>query len=193
MDPDRPTTPLPPPASTRLAAVPPARAAAAVVGLGLLASCGLLLLVYAGDGGDGDDSWSAVPVLNATLNAACAVSLVVGYRAIRQGAVAVHRRAMLTGVGFSAAFLISYLTYHALHGDTPFEGPGPIRALYLAVLVSHVLLSVVALPLVLGTLWAALAARFPAHRRIARITLPVWLYVSVTGVVVVILLRTAGS
>lgn len=178
----------------RLADASPARARLAIVVLSVAACAVLLLLVYGIDRPDGDDGgpWSAVPFLNAALNAAAATALVVGWRAIRRGAVAAHRRAMLVAVGFSAAFLVGYLTYHAVHGDTPFGGDGAVRALYLVVLASHVALSIVALPLILTTLWASLSGRFSVHRRIARVTFPIWLYVSVTGVVVVALLKGWG-
>lgn len=180
----------------RLASVRPARATAFIVALSAVACALLLLLVYgpSGSSGDADGAlWDAVPWVNAGLNAAAAVWLLVGYRAVRRGAVDVHRRSMLAALGFSAAFLVSYVTYHAFHGDTPFEGDPVVRAVYLVVLASHVVCSVVALPLVLTTVWAALSGRVPVHRRLARVTFPIWLYVSVTGVLVVAILRLLGA
>lgn len=182
-----------PPVSTRLAAAKPSRVAAVIVVVSLLACAGLLVLVYGLGERDRDrDVWSNLPILNAALNAACAMTLVVGYRAIKGGNIDAHRRAMFVAFGFSVAFLVSYLTHHALHGDTTFEGAAAVKAIYLVILASHVLLSIVALPMILGTLFAALAGSFDSHRRLARLTLPVWLYVSVTGVIVVVLLRALG-
>jgi putative membrane protein len=130
----------------------------------------------------------ALPTVNAALNALAFVLAALGFVAIRRGARERHRRLMLAASATSAVFLASYLTRVALTGTHRFPGGGALRAAYLAVLGSHTLLAAVALPLVLRTLFLALRARFPDHRRIARATLPIWLYVSVTGVVVYILL-----
>lgn len=169
--------------------------AVAVLGVSAVACLGLLALVYAGGGepGTGPDWVADLPLLNAGLNAASALAIVTGFRAVRRGDLAAHRRAMLTAFGLSAVFLVSYVTYHALAGDTPFVGSDAVRAAYLVVLVTHVLSSVVVLPLVLGALACAFTGRFALHRRLARFTVPIWLYVSVTGVVVVVALRTVGS
>lgn len=129
-----------------------------------------------------------LPALNAALNATAAVLLVAGYVAIRRQAVTVHKALMLAAFFVSMAFLTSYLFYHYHHGSTPFKGRGLLRIFYFTILITHVVLAVVNLPLVLVTLSRALRGRFEAHRRIARITLPVWLYVSVTGVVVYLML-----
>jgi len=126
----------------------------------------------------------ALPTVNATLNAASAALVVLGFRAIRRGRRERHRALMLAAVGCSTLFLAGYLTRMALTGTHRFPGEGALKALYLAVLASHTLLAALAAPLVLRTLFLALRGRFPDHRRIARVTLPVWLYVSVTGVVV---------
>lgn len=128
------------------------------------------------------------PTLNATLNAASAVFLLVAYRAIRRLEIERHRRWMLAAAATSAAFLISYLAYHARVGSVRFAGVGPARAVYFAILGSHTLLAIVVLPLVLRTLYLGLKRRDDKHRRIARWTFPVWLYVSVTGVVVYVML-----
>ena len=103
---------------------------------------------------------------------------------IRQRKIAAHRAAMITAFAFSSLFLASYITNHALHGDVRFPGHGTVRTIYLTILLTHVLLSVVALPMILITFYFSLSGRFPQHKRIARITFPIWLYVSVTGVVV---------
>ena len=130
-----------------------------------------------------------LPGANACFNSLSAICLVLGYRQIRRGNRVVHMRFMLSATVFSALFLVSYITYHFFHGDTKFPGQGWIRPVYFFILVSHITLSMVALPLILGTLWYALRTQFRFHRRVARWTLPIWLYVSVTGVVVYFVLR----
>lgn len=130
----------------------------------------------------------ALPTVNATLNAASAALVVLGFRAIRRGDRERHRALMLSAVACSALFLAGYLTRVALTGTHRFPGEGALKIAYLAVLASHTLLAVFAAPLVLRTLFLALKERFPDHRRIARATLPVWLYVSVTGVAVYVML-----
>jgi putative membrane protein len=132
-----------------------------------------------------------LPGLNAVLNAASAFALTCGFVLIRRGRIAQHRAAMLTAFLFSSIFLVSYILNHALHGDTLYPHTNPTRPLYLAILASHVLLSVVALPLVLITFFFSLTGRFRLHRGIARWTFPLWLYVSVTGVVVYLMLHAA--
>ncbi len=127
---------------------------------------------------------SILPSVNASLNAASALLLILGYTLIRQRAITGHTICMLAACGTSTLFLISYLYYHAHHGSTPFEGQGWIRPLYFTILISHTILAVVILPLIFVTLSRAFRSRFDKHRRIARITLPLWLYVSITGVVV---------
>lgn len=129
-----------------------------------------------------------LPAVNATLNAVAATLLVVGYLKIRQGKIETHRRLMLAAFTTSALFLVSYLIYHANAGSRPFPGQGPIRAVYFAILTSHVILAAAILPLALITLTHALRARFERHVPIARWTLPIWLYVSVTGVLVYLML-----
>lgn len=135
-------------------------------------------------------SW--LPALNATLNAVSAVFLVLAYLAIRRRDVVAHSRRILVSLGASTLFLVSYIVYHSVHGDTRFGGEGLVRPLYFFVLISHVGLSAVALPLVFLSLFLSLSGRFPRHKKIARYTLPIWLYVSVTGVLVFTLLRLYG-
>ena len=125
-----------------------------------------------------------LPTLNAVLNATSAVLLVFGWWLIRRGRKEAHRRAMLAAVACSTVFLASYLTYHAQVGSVRFQGQGPIRTVYFAILISHTILAAAVVPLVVMTLVRALQARFDRHRRLARITFPIWCYVSVTGVVV---------
>ena len=135
-------------------------------------------------------AWVAyLPALNALLNATSATFLCLGYAAVRRRDLATHARRMLTALGASALFLVSYIVYHSIHGDTRFVGQGAIRPVYFFILVSHIALSAVALPLVFLSLFLSLSGRFPLHRRLSRYTLPLWLYVSVTGVLVFVMLR----
>jgi uncharacterized membrane protein YozB (DUF420 family) len=133
-------------------------------------------------------SVSDLPELNATLNAIAAVLLVIGNVLVRRGYVQYHRRVMLAAFTTSALFLVSYVIYHANAGSRPFQGQGPIRAVYFTILITHVILAAAIVPLALITLSYGLRARFDSHVRIARWTLPIWLYVSVTGVVVYVML-----
>jgi uncharacterized membrane protein YozB (DUF420 family) len=125
-----------------------------------------------------------LPAINATLNSTCAGLLLAGFWLIRKGDKETHAKVMMTAFGVSVLFLISYLTHHALHGSTRFTGTGWVRPVYFGILISHTVLAVVIVPLVLRTLYLAIRRRYPEHRAIARWTLPLWLYVSVTGVVV---------
>ncbi len=127
---------------------------------------------------------SYLPAVDATLNATCAVLLVCGFFFIRRKNIAAHRACMLAALATSVLFLICYLTYHYFHGVTRFPGHGAVRTFYLTLLGSHTVLAVVIVPLVLTTLYRAWRERFADHRRLARWTLPLWLYVSVTGVAV---------
>jgi uncharacterized membrane protein YozB (DUF420 family) len=133
-------------------------------------------------------SVSDLPALNAVLNSTSAVLLVAGYGLVRSGRRDAHRRAMLGALATSALFLASYLAYHAQVGSVRFTGQGPVRTLYFAILISHTILAAAIVPLVLVTVARAARGRFEAHRRVARYTLPLWLYVSVTGVVVYLML-----
>jgi putative membrane protein len=129
-----------------------------------------------------------LPTLNALLNATSAVLVVLAYRAIRRLEIETHRTLMLSAAVTSGLFLVTYLTYHAQVGSVPFTAQGLPRAIYFTVLISHTILAVFTLPLVLRTLYLGLKRRDDRHRRIARWTLPIWLYVSVTGVVVYVML-----
>jgi uncharacterized membrane protein YozB (DUF420 family) len=122
--------------------------------------------------------------LNATLNATSAVLLTGGWLAIRNGKRQLHKAFMIAAVVVSSAFLVSYLVYHYRVGHVAFQGQGWIRPVYFALLLTHTVLAGVIVPLILMTLFRALQERFDKHRRIARWTLPLWLYVSVTGVIV---------
>lgn len=131
---------------------------------------------------------AALPTVNATLNAIAAVLLICGFVMIKRGRIQTHRRFMLSAFATSALFLVSYVIYHANVGSKPFEGQGTIRVVYFAILISHVVLAAVILPMALITLTHALRERFERHVPIARWTLPIWLYVSVTGVIVYLML-----
>ena len=125
-----------------------------------------------------------LPADNASLNALATVLLATGWVLISQGKVEQHRRCMLAAFVTSALFLTSYLVYHFNVGSIAFTGQGPIRILYFTILISHIILAIAILPMALITLTRALRNQFDAHRRIARWTLPLWLYVSITGVIV---------
>jgi putative membrane protein len=136
-------------------------------------------------------SLSSVPAINATLNAVCFVFLVSGYSFIRRGKVSWHRASMISALVCSLSFLTLYVYFHAHAGIIRFGGQGWIRPVYFTILISHTFLAIVNLPLVLITLSFALRLKFPTHRRWARWTLPIWLYVSVTGVIIYWLLYIA--
>ena len=132
--------------------------------------------------------YSMFPPINATLNGLSATLLVTGRILIARGKIAAHRAVMLTAFGTSSLFLISYLYYHAHVGSVHFRGTGWSRPLYFTILTSHTILAIVIVPMVLITLSRALRERFDRHRAIARWTFPLWLYVSLTGVVVYLML-----
>jgi putative membrane protein len=134
-------------------------------------------------------TWAEVhPAFNASLNAIAAGCLVVGGLAIRRRDIERHRKAMLAAISASALFLVSYLVRVALTGTHRYPGEGWDKTAYLVILTSHTILAIAVLPFVLRTAWLALSSRFPQHRRIARYTWPVWVYVSVTGVLVYLML-----
>lgn len=131
---------------------------------------------------------SALPTLNVLLNSLTVVLLTTGYVFIRRQQINAHRACMLAAFGTSTIFLISYLIYHFNVGSVAFTGHGAVRTVYFAILISHVILAILILPLAIATLTQAFCGRFDRHRRIARWTLPLWLYVSVTGVIVYLML-----
>ncbi len=132
-------------------------------------------------------SISSLPALNATLNATAAMLLIAGFVFIRRRRIHAHRFCMMAAFGVSILFLISYLTYHYNVGDVRFQGTGWIRPAYFTMLISHIALAAAVVPLAIITLRRGLASRFDAHRRIARWTWPIWMYVSVTGVLVYVM------
>jgi uncharacterized membrane protein YozB (DUF420 family) len=129
-----------------------------------------------------------LPALNAALNGTSAIFLTVGYVLIRRRRIVLHKRCMLAALVTSTLFLVSYVIYHANTGSRPFNGTGSVRYLYFSILISHVLLAMTILPLALLTAARGLRAQYQRHVKIARWTLPVWLYVSVTGVVIYLML-----
>ena len=130
----------------------------------------------------------SLPAVNATLNAISGVLLIVAYALIRTRRIEQHRRVMIAAFATSSLFLVCYLVYHAQVGSVPFTRQGFVRPLYFTILVTHVTLAAAVLPLAIVTLSRGLKARYAQHRRIARWTFPIWLYVSVTGVLVYVLL-----
>jgi putative membrane protein len=133
-----------------------------------------------------------LPALNAALNAASATLLLFGRRHVRRGNVAAHRACMLTAVGLSTIFLASYVTYHSIHGASRFIGPGWAKAIYFTVLLTHTPLAASLVPLVGIALRRAIRGEIEKHKRIVRWTYPIWLYVSVTGVVIYFMLHRTG-
>jgi uncharacterized membrane protein YozB (DUF420 family) len=125
-----------------------------------------------------------LPALNASLNATSAVLLLAGFILIKRGQRLAHERVMLGALLSSTLFLISYVVYHVQVGSVPFKHQGAVRGVYFFILITHVILAIAIVPLVAVTARRALARRFDAHRRLARLTLPLWSYVSVTGVVI---------
>lgn len=132
--------------------------------------------------------YEALPTVNATLNGISALFLFLGWQFIRRGNRESHRRCMLTATGVSVLFLVSYIVYHLHAGSNPFPDVGWVKTLYLVILVTHAVLAAI-VPILVGlTLWPAFRQRFDRHRKIARITLPIWFYVSVTGVIIYLML-----
>jgi putative membrane protein len=159
----------------------PRLAIAALSGFVFLA---IALVLWPAPGHTGVHAPGLIPSVNAALNATSAALLVTGFVFVRRGQVAAHQACMLTAFGLSALFLVGYLVHHARAGSVPFRGTGALRTLYFALLVPHIVLSAVVLPLALTTIWHGWHGNIASHRRIARWTLPLWLYVSVSGVAV---------
>jgi len=157
----------------------------AIVAISIVASLFLCWLVYYHAPTDVTGTHLLfLPALNALLNGLSALALITGFCFIMAKRISAHRASMFTAFIFSSLFLVTYITNHALHGDMRFQGEGAIRPFYFALLISHIGLSVVALPLILITFFLSLSGRFPQHKKLARYTFPIWLYVSVTGVIV---------
>ena len=171
------------------------KAVAAITLLGASILALLFWLLYfrnaASAAGDArtSDLIAVLPAVNALLNAISSVLLVLGYVAVRRRQYARHIRLMLSAVGSSALFFVGYVVYHSFHGDTKFLATGVIRPIYFFILITHIAFSAAAVFLILTSLFLALSGRLATHRRVSRITFPVWLYVSVTGVLIFALLK----
>jgi len=170
------------------------RAVLGLIGLISLAVLGVVgALTLAPSGGRGSVDVSALPAINATLNATSAVMIAIGLGFIRARRIRAHLVSMTSAFAVSTLFLLSYVTYHYHAGSRPFTGQGIVRPVYFFLLITHIVLAAVIVPLVLTTLYRAWRGDFVRHRWIARITAPIWLYVSVTGVLVYLLLHHAGG
>jgi len=173
-----------------LKATSPTKATFLVLAVSVVALLVLVGVIYGHGRAAEVPGWVAwLPAVNALLNGTSAVFLVLAYRAIRRRDVVTHSRRVLTSLGASALFLVSYIVYHSVHGDTHFAGQGLVRPVYFFILVTHIVLSALVLPLIFMSLFFSLSGRFPRHKKIARYAFPIWLYVSVTGVLVFALLR----
>jgi putative membrane protein len=167
----------------------PGSVVAGIIAVSVVASLFLFWLIYFHPPGDvAGTELAFLPALDALLNAFAAIALVIGFLFIRAGKVWAHRGSMFTAFVFSSIFLAAYITNYALHGDMHFQGVGGIRWVYFPLLISHIILAVLVLPMILITFFLSLSGRFPAHRKLARYTFPIWLYVSVTGVIVYLML-----
>jgi putative membrane protein len=167
-------------------------AIAAILVVSAAATAFLFWLIYVHPAADqASVRFAFLPALNALLNGLSAVALLIGYTFIRARRIPAHRATMMTAFAFSTLFLVSYILHHALHGDVRYPAHAALRSVYLPLLVSHIILAVVALPLILVTFFFSLTGRIPQHRKIARWTFPLWLYVSITGVITWAMLRMA--
>ena len=166
------------------------KAIAAIAALSVAVVAFLVWLIYFKPAaGEPSSLIRVLPALNAALNGTSAVLLVAAYVAVRRRNYNRHMTLIFAALVSSTLFFISYVTYHHFHGDTKFTAMGAIRPVYFFVLISHIVLSAVAVPMILTSLYLSLAGRFATHRRVARLTFPVWLYVSVTGVLIFALLK----
>lgn len=170
------------------------KAIAAIIAISAAASLFLFWLIYIHPASDAAGArFTFLAPLNAVFNGLSAVCLLIGYTFVRGRRIANHRAAMMTAFAFSTLFLLGYIAHHALHGDVFYPAHAAFRGPYLALLASHIILATLTLPLVLITFFFSLTGRIPQHRKIARWTFPLWLYVSVTGVVTYVWLRLALS
>lgn len=183
---------MPAAAPQRVNPSPTAAPVAGIIGVSAVATLFLFWLIYVHPAADASSThYTFLPNLNALLNGLAAVALCVGFYFIKAKNIAAHRASMMTAFVFSSLFLVSYIANHALHGDTKYPVHDFVYRIYIPLLVSHIILAIVALPVVLITFYLSLSGRIPAHRKLARITFPLWLYVSVTGVIVRIMLVAA--
>jgi len=183
------TTASAPQSKTRPSSTRPA--IAAILLISAAATAFLFWLIYVHPAAAASTQYAFLPALNALLNGLSATALLIGYTFIWARRIRAHRAAMMTAFAFSTLFLVSYIFHHALHGDVRYPAHAALRSIYLPLLASHIVLAVVALPLVLVTFFFSLSGRIREHRKVARWTFPLWLYVSVTGVITYIMLRLA--
>jgi len=164
---------------------------AAILAVSAAATLFLFWLIYIHPAAASSSQYAFLPGLNAVFNGLAATAILIGYTFIRARRIAAHRASMIAAFVFSTLFLVGYIIHHALHGDVLYPVHADFRTFYLCLLASHIILAVVALPLVLITFFFSLTGRFPQHRKIARWTFPLWLYVSITGVITYVMLRLA--
>ena len=162
----------------------------ALLSLAALSFLSYILVIRKGGGGA---DLRFLPAVNASLNATAAAFLCAGYVAIRRRAQRLHKYCMVSAFAASSLFLLCYVTYHFVHGDTKYQGSGPLRAVYLLILSTHVLLSIVVVPMSLTALYFAARRAWARHKKVTRVLLPIWLYVSVTGVLIFFMLRAATA
>ncbi|MGO9778039.1 MAG: DUF420 domain-containing protein [Terracidiphilus sp.] len=151
----------------------------------------ILWLIYVHPAAASTSRYAFLPALNATLNGLSATALLIGYTFINARRVNAHRAAMISAFAFSSLFLMSYLLHHYMHAEVKYPASGKLGLIYYPLLISHIVLAAVALPLILVTFFFSLSGRIPQHRKVARWTFPLWLYVSITGVVTWAMLRLA--
>jgi len=135
------------------------------------------------------DALSFLPAVNAGLNSFATLCIICGVIAIKNGKRKVHMGFMISAIAASAVFLVSYIIYHNIHGDTTFVTEGVIKTVYLAILISHICCTVFALPLIMSSVFFAVTKRYELHRKVVKFTVPLWLYVSITGVIIFFLLK----
>lgn len=176
------TSPDPAPIPPRVEPTESAQARWVILALSGVVFLGIAVVIYLLPSQGAAGGPSVLATLNACLNASAAVCLLIGFTFIRRGNVAAHRRAMLAAFGLSCMFLLTYLLHHARVGSVAFQGQGWIRAVYFGLLIPHIVLAAAVVPLALLTIYRGWTTRIAAHRKIARVTLPIWLFVSVSGV-----------
>lgn len=179
------TAPTAAPRSTTTPAI------AAILLISAAASLFLFWLIYVHPASGTSTEYAFLPAMNAVFNGLAATALLIGYTFIRAKRIKQHRASMITAFVFSTLFLVGYIAHHALHGDVRYPLHAAFRTPYLWLLTSHIILATLTLPLVLVTFFFSLTGRIPQHRKVARWTFPLWLYVSVTGVATYVMLRLA--
>ena len=182
------------PTSVRaLEGVNPRNALGVILGVSVVAILFLVWLIYFKAPATAEMAWvSNLSALNAALNSLSTVFLLLGFREIKARNFAKHMRFMISAFVTSALFLVSYIVYHHFVGDTPFTGQGVVRPIYFFILVTHIVLSIFVVPLVLSSFLFAFSGKFSIHRKVSKWTFPIWLYVSVTGVMVFFMLKIFG-